>query len=96
VWHHALVRAGGAAAPALRRAADAVPWSCVLAECAAAFDDVVFHDVGLTGHEAITCTAPGDDGRPGRWLMRSVWGLLQQVEPARDGPAGRDAPTRPE
>ena len=86
VWHTGLVRAVGAAAPALRRADDARPWSCVLAECVDAFDDVTFHDVDLTGHEAITCTAEGPEGTPRRWLMRSVWGLLQRVEPA---PVGR-------
>jgi hypothetical protein len=91
VWHHGLTRAAGAPAAVLRRASDAQSWSCVLAECASAFDEVVFHDVGLTGHEAITCTAPDDDGRPGRWLMRSVWGLLQTVGPATDG-AGSPAP----
>jgi hypothetical protein len=91
VWHTGLVRAIGARAPVLRRADDARPWSCVLAECVAAFDDVTFHDVDLTGHEAITCTAPGPDGTLGRWLMRSVWGLLQRVEPAPDGLAGPSA-----
>jgi len=85
VWHTGLVRAVGATTPVLRTAADARPWSCVLAECVAAFDDVTFHDVDLTGHEAITCTAAGPDGVLGRWLMRSVWGLLQRVEPAAEG-----------
>jgi hypothetical protein len=80
VWHHGLVRAAGTPAPVLRRPQDAAPWSCVLAECVAAFENVVFHDVDLTGHEAITCTAPGGATR---WLIRSVWGLVQQVEPAR-------------
>jgi hypothetical protein len=82
VEHVALVRAVGAERPVLRRATDAAPWTCVLAECIAAFEDVTFHDVGLTGHEAITCTAPGADGRPARWLVRSVWGLVQRVEPS--------------
>lgn len=84
VWHTGLIRAVGAPAPALRDVTDAEPWWCVLAECVAAFGDVTFHDVGLTGHEAITCTAAGPDGRDGRWLLRSVWGLLQRVEPAVD------------
>jgi hypothetical protein len=83
VWHTGLVRAAGAPSPGLHRVTDAEPWSCVLAECVAAFDDITFHDVGLTGHEAVTCAAPGPDGRPGRWLLRSVWGLLQRIEPAR-------------
>jgi hypothetical protein len=82
VWHHGLVRAAGAERPVLRRIADAEPWTCVLAECIAAFDDVTTHDVGLTGHEAITCTAPGDDGAHGRWLVRSVWGLVQTTAPS--------------
>lgn len=82
VWHQGLVRADGGPRPVLRTVADAVPWSCTLDECAAAFDEVTFHDVGLTGHEAITCTAPGPDGEPARWLLRSIWGLLQRVEPS--------------
>lgn len=82
VRHHGLVRAAGAPSPPLRSAADAVPWTCVLAECVAAFDDITFHDVGLTGHEAITCTAAGADGRPARFVVRSVWGLVQTVAPA--------------
>jgi hypothetical protein len=85
VWHLGLTRAAGTPTPLLRRASDVAPWTCVLAECAAAFDDVTFHDVGLTGHEAITCTAAGDDGRPARWLVRSVWGLVQRVEPSAEG-----------
>ena len=34
---------------------------------------------GPSGHEALTCGDP--DG--GRWLVRSVWGLVQRVDPAR-------------
>jgi hypothetical protein len=87
VWHSGLVRSGGSAPAVLRTVADALPWTCTLPECAAAFTDVTFHDVGLSGHEAVTCTAPGPDGRTGRWLLRSVWGLLQVVEPSRPSQA---------
>lgn len=81
VWHTSLVRADGVDRPRLRTVEDARPWSCTLAECAAAFDDVTFHDAGLTGHEALTCVAPGAGGTRGQWRMRSIWGLLQRVEP---------------
>lgn len=86
VWQVGLVRAAGAPGPRLATVADAAPWTCTLVECAAAFDQVTFHDVGLTGHEAITCTAPDPDGARRQWLMRAVWGLLQRVEPVRIPP----------
>jgi hypothetical protein len=82
VWHHGLVRASDAVGPRLATITDVVPWSCVLPECVAAFDDLTLHDVGLSGHEAITCTAPGDDGEPARWLIRGIWGLVQTVAPS--------------
>jgi hypothetical protein len=82
VWHAGLVRADGAASAVLQVAADVRPWECTLAECAAAFDEVAFTEVDLTGHEAITCTAAGAGGELSRWLIRSIWGLVQQVRPA--------------
>jgi hypothetical protein len=81
MWLMRMTRAGDAPHPRLRTVEDIVPWGPTLTECAAAFGDATFHDVGLTGHDAMTCTAPDRSGVPGRWLVRSVWGLVQTVEP---------------
>jgi hypothetical protein len=76
VQHLSLTRADGEPRPHLPRPGVVTPWSCTLAECAAAFPDVVFNDPGPTGHESLSCTDPASGDR---WLIRSVWGLVQRT-----------------
>ena len=79
VQHLSLTRAAGEPQPVLRSPSELTPWSCTLAECAAAFPQAVFNDPGPTGHESLTCADP----EGGRWLVRAVWGLVQRSDPIR-------------
>lgn len=78
VQHLSLTRADGEPRPRLEHPTVVTPWSCTLAECAAAFPEVVFNDPGPSGHESLTCTDPVDGDR---WLVRAIWGLVQRVDP---------------
>jgi hypothetical protein len=81
VWHVDLVRAADAPGPMLRTAADLTPWSCTVAELAAAFGPVKYFPQDAPSRQPVGFTAPDESGHPQQWLARFVWGLLQTVQP---------------
>ena len=86
-----LVRAGDCAAPEIRAVADLRPWGCVVAEVERRFGAVRHSDDDAPSRWSTEFTA-GDGERPGRYLARFTWGLLQTVE---ELPGGGDFPAKP-
>jgi hypothetical protein len=72
-----LVRPDPATRPALRTAADARPWSCVVADIEHAFAPVKHEDGDAPSRWSVAFTADDD----ARHLARFTWGLLQVVTP---------------
>ncbi|MFD0277738.1 hypothetical protein ACFVHB_28025 [Kitasatospora sp. NPDC127111] len=76
-----LVRAADAPAPVLRTLADLTPWSCVVADLAAAFPPAVPREGSAPTRFQLDFSAPGADGRPRACTADFTWGLLQEVRP---------------
>ena len=74
-----LVRAGDCAGPEIRTVADLRPWSCVVGEVERRFGAVRHSDDDAPSRWSTEFTA-GDADRPGRYLARFTWGLLQTVQ----------------
>ncbi|MFF8829410.1 hypothetical protein [Streptomyces sp. NPDC015131] len=90
VWNEWLVRAPGAAGPALRTAADLRPWSCTADEVARAFPPARPLEGSAPTRWELAFTLP--DGSP--CAAEFTWGLLQRlveprwVAPRPGGPGG--------
>jgi hypothetical protein len=76
-----LVRPDPATRPALRAAADARPWSCVVADLGHAFAGVRHQDGDAPSRWNVAFTADDEAGMPVPHLARFTWGLLQTVAP---------------
>ncbi|TXJ85544.1 hypothetical protein E2C11_06190 [Streptomyces lavendulae] len=86
VWNEWLVRAPGAAAPALRTVEDLAPWSCTVDEVARAFPPARPLEGTAPTRWGLTFTAPDRDGVPHEMVAEFTWGLLQRTGAA--GPRG--------
>jgi hypothetical protein len=75
-----LVRAGDCAPPELTTVADLRPWGCVVGEVERRFGAVRHSADDAPTRWSTEFTAGGESGRPGRYLARFTWGLLQTVE----------------
>src|SRR3984957_19149514 len=75
-----LVRAGDCAPPELKTVADLQPWGCVVGEVERRFGAVRHSGDDAPTRWSTEVTAGGEAGRPGRYLARFTWGLLQTVE----------------
>ena len=75
-----LVRAGDCAGPELSSVADLRPWGCVVGEVERRFGAVRHFGDEAPTRWSTEFTAGGESGRPGRYLARFTWGLLQTVE----------------
>ncbi|MEU8823465.1 hypothetical protein [Streptomyces sp. NPDC048636] len=89
VWNEWLVRAPGAAGPALRTAADLDPWSCTVDEVARAFAPARPMEGSAPTRWRLAFDAPdgAPDGAPETqtgelrpYVAEFTWGLLQRVE----------------
>ncbi|QDQ11375.1 hypothetical protein [Streptomyces spectabilis] len=89
VWNEWLVRAPGAAAPALRTLADLTPWSCTVDEAARAFAPA--RPMEGTAPTRWRLAFSGPDGEGGRraCVAEFTWGLLQRVSYVEGGGPGR-------
>ncbi|MFI0723856.1 hypothetical protein [Streptomyces sp. NPDC021224] len=76
VWNEWLVRAPGAARPALGRTADLEPWSCVVEDVARAFPPTEPLPPDAPSRARLALTAP-ETGE--RLVAHFTWGLLQYV-----------------
>jgi hypothetical protein len=74
-----LIRPDPATRPALATAADARPWTCVVADLQHGFTDVRHEDGDAPSRWRVLFTAAGEAGAPRRYLARFTWGLLQSV-----------------
>ncbi|MGF1431642.1 hypothetical protein [Kitasatospora sp. LaBMicrA B282] len=81
-WQEWLVRAEGAPPPALRTLADLTPWSCVVADLAAAFPPATPREGSAPTRWQLDFTAPDLAGTPHRATADFTHGLLQEVRPA--------------
>lgn len=72
-----LVRAPGLPTP--RVLADLTPWSCVVADVAAAFPPAVPHEGSAPSRWDLDFTAPEATGRPRPCTAEFSWGLLREV-----------------
>lgn len=77
-----LVRADGAPTPALRTCADLTPWSCVVADVAAAFPPAVPREGSAPTRFRLDFDAPDAHGRMRAYTADFTWGLLQEVREA--------------
>ncbi|WP_432035379.1 hypothetical protein [Streptomyces cucumeris] len=84
VWNEWLVRAPGAAGPALRTAADLLPWSCTVDEVARAFAPARPMEGSAPTRWRLAFDAPGTEetekGELRPYVAEFTWGLLQRVE----------------
>ncbi|MFD0020419.1 hypothetical protein [Streptomyces sp. NPDC058382] len=78
VWNEWLVRAPGAAAPALGTVEDLRPWSCTVDEVARAFAPARPMEGSAPTRWALAITAPVT-GEP--YVAEFTWGLLQRLLP---------------
>ncbi|MEU6965198.1 hypothetical protein AB0A86_36995 [Streptomyces chrestomyceticus] len=78
-WNAWLVRAPGAAAPALRTTGDLVPWSCTVDEVARAFAPARPMEGTAPTRWRLAFTAPDTDGEPRPTVAEFTWGLLQRT-----------------
>jgi hypothetical protein len=76
VWNEWLVRAPGAAPPRLETLADLAPWTCVVADVAAAFPPAEPLPPDAPSRARLAFTAPDGGGRK---VAHFTWGLLQFV-----------------
>ncbi|MEU5793655.1 hypothetical protein ABZ800_08995 [Streptomyces sp. NPDC047813] len=83
VWNEWLVRAPGAAAPALRTVEDLAPWSCTVDEVARAFPPARPLEGTAPTRWGLAFTAPDRDGVPHEMVAEFTWGLLQRTGAAR-------------
>ncbi|ARF55201.1 hypothetical protein [Streptomyces gilvosporeus] len=81
VWNAWLVRAPGAAAPALRTTADLAPWSCTVDEVARAFPPARPMEGSAPTRWALACTVPDPDpdAAPHALVTEFTWGLFQRL-----------------
>ncbi|MFC8507516.1 hypothetical protein ACFU3J_20945 [Streptomyces sp. NPDC057411] len=77
VWSRALTRAPGAPAPALRGAADLLPWRCTIDEVYAAFPGARAREQASPALTRLDFTLP--DGTA--CAAEFAWGLLQRLLP---------------
>ncbi|MEV8548519.1 hypothetical protein AB0L04_01525 [Streptomyces glaucescens] len=75
VWNEWLVRAPGAAAPALRTLADLTPWSCTIDEAARAFTPARPLQGTAPTRWGLVLTGPGGEEA----VAEFTWGLFQRV-----------------
>ncbi|MFD5557136.1 hypothetical protein ACFWIA_25260 [Streptomyces sp. NPDC127068] len=87
VWNEWLVRAPGAAAPALHTVDDLVPWSCTVDEVARAFAPARPLQGSAPTRWGLAFTAPDATGNRRPHTAEFTWGLLDRV-----GPGGPGAP----
>lgn len=83
VWNEWLVRAPGAAPPALRAVEDLAPWSCTVDEVARAFPPARPLEGTAPTRWGLAFTAPDRDGVPHEMVAEFTWGLLQRTGAAR-------------
>ncbi|MCS0638228.1 hypothetical protein NX801_21745 [Streptomyces sp. LP05-1] len=76
VWNEWLVRAPGAAGPALRTAADLRPWACTVDEVARAFPPARPLEGSAPTRRRLAFTPPGEEPR----VAEFTWGLLQRLD----------------
>ncbi|MER6331915.1 hypothetical protein ABT298_21775 [Streptomyces sp. NPDC001034] len=95
VWNEWLVRAPGAAGPALRTVEDLAPWSCTVDEVARAFSPARPLEGTAPTRWGLAFTAPDRDGVRHDVVAEFTWGLLQRtarVSPRSPSP-GSASPT---
>ncbi|MYU08378.1 hypothetical protein GTY81_31810 [Streptomyces sp. SID8366] len=85
VWNEWLVRAPGAAPPALRTVEDLAPWSCTVDEVARAFPPARPLEGTAPTRWGLAFTAPDRDGVPHEMVAEFTWGLLQRTGVAGPG-----------
>ncbi|MER8056037.1 MULTISPECIES: hypothetical protein [unclassified Streptomyces] len=85
VWNEWLVRAPGAAPPALRTVEDLAPWSCTVDEVARAFPPARPLEGTAPTRWGLAFTAPDRDGVPHEMVAEFTWGLLQRTGAAGPG-----------
>ncbi|MEV1019040.1 hypothetical protein [Streptomyces sp. NPDC050264] len=79
VWNEWLIRAPGAAAPALRTLADLTPWSCTVDEAARAFAPARPLEGSAPTRWGLAFSAPAEaSGAPRQVRAEFTWGLLQR------------------
>jgi hypothetical protein len=76
-----LIRPDPATRPGLGTAAEARPWSCVIADLDHSFAPVQHEDGDAPSRWSAVFTASDGAGVPRRHLARFTWGLLQTVTP---------------
>ncbi|MFE7272085.1 hypothetical protein [Streptomyces sp. NPDC057623] len=79
VWNEWLVRAPGAAGPALRTLSDLAPWSCTVDEAARAFAPARPLEGTAPTRWGLGFTAPDEAGVRRQVVAEFTWGLLQRV-----------------
>lgn len=79
VWNEWLVRAPGAASPALRTLEDLTPWSCTVDEAARAFPPARPLEGTAPTRWGLAFTAPDGDGVRHECTAEFTWGLLQRL-----------------
>ncbi|MFI1831169.1 hypothetical protein ACH41E_32720 [Streptomyces sp. NPDC020412] len=75
VWNDWLVRAPGAAPPALRTVDDLAPWSCTVDEAARAFTPATPMEGSAPTRWQLSLTLPNGEQR----VAEFCWGLLQRL-----------------
>ncbi|WP_037576856.1 hypothetical protein [Phaeacidiphilus oryzae] len=78
-WNEWLVRADAKTAPTPATVAELTPWSCVVADVAAAFPPAVPREGSAPTRSQLDFTDPQDGSR---WTADFTHGLLQEVRPA--------------
>ncbi len=81
VWNEWLIRAPGAAGPALRTLADLTPWSCTVDEAARAFAPARPLEGTAPTRWGLSFTAPDEEGVRREVVAEFTWGLLQRWTP---------------
>lgn len=81
VWNEWLIRAPGAAGPALRTLADLTPWSCTVDEAARAFAPARPLEGTAPTRWGLSFTAPDEEGVRREVVAEFTWGLLQRWRP---------------
>ncbi|MGW1795475.1 hypothetical protein ACWCQN_05600 [Streptomyces sp. NPDC001984] len=79
VWNEWLVRAPGAAAPALKTLEDLTPWSCTIDEAAHAFAPARPLEGTAPTRWGLAFTAPDAHGVRHEVAAEFTWGLLQRT-----------------
>ncbi|CAL9571855.1 hypothetical protein [Streptomyces sp. Tu 3180] len=86
VWNAWLVRAPGAAPPALRSLEDLTPWSCTVDEAARAFAPARPLEGTAPARWGLALTAPDARGERHEVVAEFTWGLLQRTAVSGPGP----------